>query len=154
MSVPFTIRGVFTDFVNLEGLARLEGTELILEFRTTHALSKLLPPSTRELRVPFSELEEATFKRRFCLGFVRLRARSLKVFAEVPGSQGCELRLRCRSEHREAAQELASRIDMSLVSQDLQRMVEAADSHRPQPALDPDATARRATPTKKPVSEI
>jgi hypothetical protein len=153
MSVPFFIRGVFTDFVDLEGLARIEGSELMLEFRTTHALSKLLPPSTRELRIPLSELEDVTFKRRFCLGFVLLRARSLKAFSDIPGNQGCELRLRCRSAHREAAQELASRLGMSLTTQDLKRMVEAADAANPQPVIDRTANLRTATP-KKTVGEI
>src|SRR5262249_31372999 len=104
-SLPFRIRGVYTGFVDVEGIARLENQELCLEFRMS--VPTHLKTSPREIRIPLDELEEAVFKNRLCLGFLVLRARRLVAFHDVPGNNAGELRLRCRREHWETAKELA-----------------------------------------------
>ncbi len=127
-SVPFKINGVYTDFVDLVGIARLEGEDLCLEFRKEHALSKFLKPGAREVRIPLAEIDEAVFKGRFCLGFLRLRARRLTAFAQVPGNEGDLLKLRCRRENWEAARELASRLSMQTVKRELSDLISATDT--------------------------
>jgi hypothetical protein len=51
-SLPFSINGVFTDLVDLDGIARLEGSALTLEFKTRHALSNFIKSQAREIRIP------------------------------------------------------------------------------------------------------
>ena len=127
-SLPFTIRGVYTGFVDLEGIARLEERELCLEFRMSSVFTRYVKSKPREVRIALDELEEAAFKNRLCLGFLKLRARRLGAFSGVPGNDGGELRLRCRREHWEAARELASRLSMRTVQQQLRALV--ADNER------------------------
>ena len=125
-SLPFKIRGVYTGFVDVEGIARLENQELCLDFRMsvlTH-----LKTNPKELRIPLDELEEAVFKNRLCLGFLVLRARRLDSFKDVPGNATGELRLRCRREHWETARELASRLSMRTVQHQLRALL--ADTGR------------------------
>jgi hypothetical protein len=123
-SLPFKIRAVYTGLVDLEGIARLEGTELVLEFRTTHALNQFFRSACKELRVPLGELEEAAFKHFLWFGSLHLRARSLSTFQAVPGNRGCQLRLRCRPAHFATAREFASRLNLSAVTQELKAMVD------------------------------
>jgi hypothetical protein len=122
-SLPFTIRGVYTQLVDLEGLARVDGTELVLEFRTS-ALRGIIKSQPKELRVSVSDLEEVTFKRVFLSGALELRARRMGTFASIPGSVGSELRLRCKRAYWGAAQELASHLGLRLVEQQLRTMID------------------------------
>jgi hypothetical protein len=122
-SLPFKIRGVYTGFVDLEGIARLEEKELCLEYRMSHVISRYIKSKPKEIRIAVEELEEATFKHVVCIGLLRLRARRLGAFSQVPGSEGGELRLRCRREHWPLAQELASRLSMRTVEHQLRALV-------------------------------
>jgi len=126
MSLPFSIRGVRTGFVDLEGVVRLEDRDLCLEFRTT-MFSGHLKSKPKEVRLPLDELEEAVFRHWLCIGMLKLRARRLEVFSQVPGNEGSELRLRCRREYWEVAQELASRLNMRTLQQQLQALVAETD---------------------------
>jgi len=134
-SLPFTIRGVYSHFVDLEGVAKIEGGELVIEYRTRvrHVLAKFIRSNPKELRLPLGDLEEAAFGRRLWLGFLHLRARSMSAFGTVPGNDGCELRLRCRRAHWPTAQDLASRINMRVVTEDLKALVDSNTPPRPLP---------------------
>jgi hypothetical protein len=122
-SVPFRIRGVLTGFVDLEGVARVEGQDLCLEFTMNTVFSRYVKSKPKVVRVPLTELEDAVFKHVLCVGLLKVRARSLNAFSEVPGNEGCELRLRIRREHWPAAQELASRLNMKTVEHQLRTLV-------------------------------
>jgi hypothetical protein len=129
-TLPFTVRGVLTDLVDLVGIVRLEEHELCLEFRTEHPLSKFFQSNAREIHIPLADLEEVGFKTRFCIGFLTLRARRMTAFNPVPGNHGGELRLRCRREHWDTARELASRLNMHTVRQELNALVAATNRTR------------------------
>jgi hypothetical protein len=127
MSLPFRIRRVYTSFIDLVGIARLEGQELCLEFRMSSAFARYLKSKPKEVRIALDELEEAVFKHWLCIGMLKLRARRLDAFSQVPGSEGSELRLRCRREHWELAQELASRLNLRTVEHRLRALVAETD---------------------------
>ena len=89
-----------------------------------------------------------------CIGMLKLRARRLEVFSQVPGNQGSELRLRCRREYWEVAQELASRLNMRTLQQQLQALVAETDratQRLPQPpaSVEPQR-AKREVREKQP----
>ena len=147
-SLPFKIRGVYTGFVDVEGIARLENQELCLEFRMS--VLKRLKTNPKEIRIPLDELEEAVFKNRLCLGFLVLRARRLDSFKGVPGNATGELRLRCRREHWETARELASRLSMRTTQHQLEALLDDAErgSQRPQQIGPSPANITRVNPLK------
>ena len=138
ISLPFRIRGVYTSFVDLEGIARLEEEELCLEYRMGSVLSRYVKSKPTEVRIAVDELEEVTFKHFLCIGMLKLRARGLGAFSQMPGNEGGELRLRCRREHWALAQELASRLSMRTVEHQLRALVDetSRSDHR---ALQPTA---------------
>jgi hypothetical protein len=85
----------------------------------TSTFARYLKSKPKEVRIALDELEEAVFKHWLCIGMLKLRARRLDAFSQVPGSEGSELRLRCRREHWELAQELASRLNLRTVEHQL-----------------------------------
>jgi hypothetical protein len=126
-SIPFSRRGgLHTGFLDLEGIVRIEGTDLVVEFRTRHRLARFLTSEPKEIRVPLTELEEVSFKNLLWLGFLEIRARRLSAFNAMLGCDGGQLRLRCRRAHWRAAKELASKLTMSILAEDLKAMVDGA----------------------------
>ncbi len=123
-SLPFVIHNVPTVLIDLEGIARLEADELVLEFRARFVLRKSIKSrTTREVRIPVADLEEVKFSNRLFGGVVKFRARRLGAFGSMPGTHGSELRLRCRREHRVLAQDLVSRLSMRITEQELRQLV-------------------------------
>jgi len=127
MSVPFSVDGVMTSFADLNGIARVEESGLVLEFQVKDNVFGILKTQPREIRIPFLELAEITARRGWFGSVLVVRTRTLSALADVPGSDGAEIRLRCRRRHRDAAQELASQASMRMVTRDLQRMVAETD---------------------------
>jgi hypothetical protein len=126
-SIPFSIRGgLLEGFLDLDGIVRLEGPDLVVEFRTTRRrFARSLRSEPKEIRVPLSEIEEVTFKKFLVLGFLEIRARHLNTFSAMPHCDGGQLRVLCRRAHWGAARELASRFSMSALAEDLKAMVAA-----------------------------
>jgi hypothetical protein len=140
-SVPFIIRGVYTGLVDLEGIARLEPGALVLEFQTVHALSDFFKSRSREIRIPLQDIEAVSFQRRLLTGVLKIRAGRLEAFRDMPGATGSEIKVRCRREHFAEAEELASRISMRAVTEDLREMIAANDRSR-SPRGEPPNTGR------------
>jgi hypothetical protein len=144
-SVPFSVDGVMTDFADLEGMMRLEGAGLVLEFRIKDSVFGVLKSQLQEIQLPFGELAEVTFKRGWFWGTVILRGRRMDTLASVPGTKDGELRLRCRLKHCAAARELASNAGMRMVALDLSRMVEETNRANvvTRPALEAGSTGQQ-----------
>ena len=109
-SVPFT-----NAEMNVEGLLRLEGDDLILDFMTINFLHKKSAPRT--IRIPLREVDALEFKNYIFLFHVllRLRVRNLEYLASVPGSRGAEVTLWCRKRYRGIARELANLVTFRLL---------------------------------------
>jgi hypothetical protein len=153
-SLPFTIEGVFLGLANLVGIARLDGQDLCLEFRTEHPLSEFIKSESKEVRIPLADLDEVAFKSRFCIGYLNLRARRLALFEQVPGNEGDRLRLRCRRSDWAAARELASRLSMHTVKREIQDLLDATSPpsrNLPAPTIPAESEPHRPkTPNQTP----
>jgi hypothetical protein len=123
-SLPFTIEGVMTSLADMEGIARLEESGLVLEFMVKDNVLGLLKTQPREVCIPFADLAEVTFKRGWFKGVLALRARRMSAIADIPGNDEGQLRLQCRRRYREAGQEFASSLSLRLIAQDLTTMVD------------------------------
>ena len=131
-SLPFKITGVLTDFADSEGIARIEGEALVLEFQIIDNMFGLLKSAPREVTIPFADLAEVVFRRGVFSGVLTLRARRLTTLASVPGIKESELQLRCKRRDRATAAEFASRLSLRILEHDLREM---AGSNRPPAAL-------------------
>jgi hypothetical protein len=113
-SVPFTLSGVYADLAHVQGVARLDGDDLVLEFRMTDNFVGVFQSALKELRIPLDEIEEVHFRRRFFSGVLTIRARSMRALDAVPGVNDCELGLNCKRRHRNEAQQLATAVTLQL----------------------------------------
>ena len=119
-SLPFRISGVYGDFAELPGIARLDDDgSFVLEFQITDGLVGVFKSELREVRIRVADLEEVTFKRGLFSCALTLRVRRMGVLASIPGSRDGEIRLRCKRRHWKVAQELASILSMRLVDHQL-----------------------------------
>ena|SRR5438876_6111568 len=128
-ALPFTISGVYLDFANLEGIARLDESGLILEFSVKDALVGVLKSKPKEVRLVFADIAEVTFKGGLFRGELTLQTRRMSAIADVPGSSAGRLRLRCRRKHWPIARELTSQLTLRVMAEDLRHM--AAANSRP-----------------------
>jgi len=124
-TLPFKIPGVLTDFADSEGIARIEGEALVLEFQVKDNVFGVLKSAPQEVAIPFAELAEAVFRKRFFTGVLTLRARRLATLATVPGIKENELQLRCKRRDLATAAEFASRLSMKILEHDLKEMAAA-----------------------------
>lgn len=74
------------------GVARLEGDQLVLEVQTR--VLGLIQTGLKEVTIPLSEIVEVTFEYRLLHSLVKLRMRSLKTLADLPGNSRASLKLR------------------------------------------------------------
>lgn len=121
-SVPFTIEDVYSSLAELEGVVRMEPTGLTLEFRIMDAILNLLKSQPKEVRIPWTDLEEVTFTKGYFKCVLHLRARAMTAFSQIPGSNGSEVKLRCKRKYAPAAQELASNAGMRIVEHQLRAL--------------------------------
>ena len=124
--------------IDLEGIVRIEGRELCFEFRARHAILHYIHSKSKEVRIPMDELEEVRFRRYLWRGELVIRAQRMTTFGSMSGRAGNELRLRCRREDWELARELASRLSMFTMEQELRTLISATEPSQPLTAS-PDA---------------
>lgn len=102
-SVPFAT-DAHGGFSSCRGLVRLAGDRLVLELEVK--LLDLFGTGVREVDVPLDEIEEVEYGARLLGPRLRLRARSLRTFAEVPGRDGVRLVLAHKAEDDDAVRAL------------------------------------------------
>ncbi len=134
-----------TSFADMEGIARVEENALALEFQVKDNIFGIIKSQPREVRIPFAELAEVTFRRGWFRGVLIVRARRMSVLADVPGTEGAEIRLRCQRRYRDAAQELASQVSMRMV-EDTSHVVYPLSN--PPPPVPHDASRQPPPPRK------
>ena len=116
MNVPFVIDNVYGGVAEVNGMLRLQGQALVLEFQVQDSLLNVVKSNIGETVIPFDQLTEVVFSNGF-LGFgasLTIRAKSLKVFENLPGSNAAELCLGLARKDRRAARDLASQVNFEL----------------------------------------
>ena len=125
MSLPFWIpRGLSV----VDGIARVYESELVLEFEVRESLFRI---GTREVVIPFEEIESVALRRR---GFLRnvllFSTRRLHPASSIPGSRAGQFELYVTSEHKNKAREVESLLAYGLARRDLSGMREALSPRR------------------------
>ncbi len=108
VSIPTKLHTPDAVFTEAEGLVKLERGYLIIEFETKDALVGLYRSGVQEIAVLPDDITSIDFTRNLFKAELRIRARSMKTFDQVPGNKLGEIRLRFRRSHRDQAQELAA----------------------------------------------
>jgi hypothetical protein len=96
---------MFAGFADVRGLARASTSELVLEFVVQEALFKLFKSDVKEVRIPRDEIEFVQLRLGWFRTSVRIRVKSLKWLAALPGCNNADFTLRVARRDRGQAAE-------------------------------------------------
>ncbi len=125
MSLPFWIpQGIGV----VDGIASVCESELVLEFEVREGLLRIV---TREVVLPFEEIESVVFKRTGLLRNVLLfSTRRLHPASRIPGSRAGQFALYVTSAHKNKAREVESLLAYGLARRDLSSMRDSLPPRR------------------------
>ncbi len=93
-----------------EGLVRLEQDHLVLEVQTR--VLGLIQTGVKEVIIPLAEIAEVSYDYRVLHSLIRLRVRSLKAVADLPGQTGASLKLKVKGwNSRQQARAFVAEVD-------------------------------------------
>jgi len=125
-SMPFKIRYLPGNLAQVEGVARLEPSALVLEFCTVDGLFGVLRSQPKQVRIDLNDVESVEFKRGWFSGTLRMTTRCFGALSAIPGAKGSEIALKCRRRHRPAAAELSSILRLRVSEKHLEELRGAA----------------------------
>lgn len=116
MSLPFWIpRGLGT----VDGIARVCETELVVEFEAKEGMFRVV---TREVAIPFDEIESVVLKKGIVNRWLLFATRRLHPASSIPGSRAGQFALYVSREHTKKAKEVESLLAYGLARRDLRGM--------------------------------
>ena len=122
-SMPFTIAHVGPlDLAKVQGVARLDGDALVLEFQTVDGVVGVVKSEVREVRLTPEDLESVRHGRGWFHDSVVITARRMSGLASIPGAKGVVIKLRCKRKYRRAAELLSFTLRVRLTDRDLESL--------------------------------
>lgn len=113
LTVPFTIE-VYEGLGAAEGLLRLDGDALLLEFEVKDSLIGVLTSGIKQVAVPLSQVDSLTWKEGWLGSQLILQTGSLRAVRDVPARRRGQVRLSLSRKDREAARRLVSALSGQL----------------------------------------
>jgi len=107
MTLPFDGPDVFLGLGRCSGLAKASSEELTLEFVLKDSVFELLQSGVKEIHIPKSEIDVIRLTQGWFGAKLRLRLKSMKWLAELPGCERGEVTLRVARRDRARAAEFA-----------------------------------------------
>jgi hypothetical protein len=103
----------------VDGIARVCETELVVEFEIWESM---FSKGTREIAIPFEEIESVAFKKRLLKSTLLFVTRRLHPASSIPGSRAGQFMLHVSREHTNKAREVESLLAYGLARRDLSGM--------------------------------
>ena len=103
ITLPFCVSDLFGGLAEVNGLAKASASELILELVVKDSLLNVFKSGLKEIRVPQSEIDGVVFKRGWFGTTVRIRFKSMKWLADLPGENNAEVILIVARQDRDRA---------------------------------------------------
>lgn len=103
----------------VDGIARVYETELVVEFEFKESMFRIW---TREVAIPFEEMESVVLKRGMLKHTLLFATRRLHPASGIPGSRAGQFALYVSREHLEKAKEMESLLAYGLARRDLRGM--------------------------------
>lgn len=122
LRLHFTTDDAYSGLAKVEGILRAEKNRLILEYQVKDNLIGVIKSSPKELRIPFEELSEVTYKLNWFVSRFRLHISSMKILGEFPVGKDGVISLRIRRKQKEMAKDLLSYINLRLSEIRLDRL--------------------------------
>lgn len=112
-SLPFSIP-LFAHLAKADGLVRLEGSSLILEFQIQDRALGLFRSDLKELRFPVSDIEHIQLKTGwFRRPRLRIQTDTMRVSRQIPGSEHGTFELTFDNRHLLVAKQLVSQVEQA-----------------------------------------
>ena len=105
ITLPFTVPNLVGGFAEGRGLAKVSPSELILEFVVKETVLEVFKSDMKEIHIPRSEVDVVQFKRGWFGAKVRIRLKSMKWLADLPGCDNGEVTLHVARRERDQAAE-------------------------------------------------
>ncbi len=121
-AIPFSFPDVYEGFADAEGLIRLEGSEVILEYEVKDGFVGVVKSGLKEIRLPLQEIDSLHSKRNIFRSMLFIRPRSLNSIKDVPGLKNGEMRIKFSRKHREEAEHFAANVSLLLNQQRLEEL--------------------------------
>jgi len=122
-SMPFTGRA-YGGFARIDGIVRLEGDILELEYLIKDCFIGLIKSGVKDLPIPLDEIESIRFKRSVFNGRLSIRLRTMRMASQIPGADQAEVKLQIVRVNFEVAQSIVSEIDAALSEHRLRQLTE------------------------------
>ena len=127
-SVPVKLESTWAGLAESNGLLRLEGDALVLEFETKDSVLEVLKSGPKQHRISLMEIEACRWKRGWFGGKLEVTTRNLGVLGGIPGAAQGRVLLQVSRQDRDAAFALASSVELILAHTVL-RAAEDASKH-------------------------
>jgi hypothetical protein len=111
-SVAFEIPNINHGLQKGEGLLKLYKTGLELEFEVEDAFVGMAKSGIKTVQISYGDLESIEFKKGWFGAKIVLKASSMKVFDEIPGTEAGICTLKIERKNREEANDLISKARM------------------------------------------
>ena len=106
VTVPFKMPDVFAGFAEGNGLAKASESELTLEFVLKDSVLNVFKTDIKEIRIPRSEIDTVHFRQGWFINKLRIRVKSMRWLADLPGSDSGEVTLHVARRDRAQAADL------------------------------------------------
>ena len=115
ISLPFRIENIFAGFAKVNGIIRLEGDFVEIEFQTMDNVIEMIKSNVKNISIPVADIEEIDFKKSIWGNKLILRISKLSAISKVPSQEAGEIKLSIEKKHTESALEFIRKIDPSAV---------------------------------------
>jgi hypothetical protein len=103
ISVPFKIKNVFEGFAESQGILRLDGESLSIEFQTKDKIVGVIKSKIKNIKVPVSNIEEVDFKKSVFGNTMTIRLSKLSEAENIPQKDLGEIKVSIDKKYIEVA---------------------------------------------------
>ena len=111
--LPFKFYDADAFVTESEGLIRLEGDCVVIEYQTKDAFLGLVKAEVEEVELPFEAISSVNFKRGIFSAEIAIQGRNMRVMDGLPAVKQARVRLRFKRKLRDDAELLALELDRS-----------------------------------------
>lgn len=123
-SVAFEIHNFNQAFMEVQGLLSVYEESILLEFERKEEVFGKNKSALKEVRIPYSDLEEMEWKKGFFRSKIILVGKTMRSLSDVPGAVQGRLVMNVKRKDRDDAERVASRVRLRISEERLNSLDE------------------------------
>ncbi len=124
LSLPFYIDNLYSGLAKVDGLLKLTGESLVIEFQTQDNVIGMFKGSSKTKQVPLNQVFKAEIKTRWWDRSITIRPSTLSAIDGIPGVDKGQLKIKFRKADQEIAKNIVSQLNLRLSEIRLQELDE------------------------------